>query len=236
MLHPAVLGQREREERDRARPGPLLRTMLGAVLRRTRREQRRTLADVAASARVSMQYLSELERGRKEASSEVLAAVCAALGLDLLDLLAAAWRAVAQERAAAAQMMPLRRVGFAPPSSASAGAASAGAAVAPSAPGAAAPTASAGADSNGARPAAEHGGADRAADARAETLAAAESELRALVIAAVQQAADAHAGLVLADISWLSGASSSDPRAGGEQQSEGSRPPRIGEIICQLAA
>jgi len=70
-------------------PSPLLRTMVGGVLRRTRLGQGRTLADVAASARISMQYLSELERGRKEASSEILAAVCRALRLDLSELLAA---------------------------------------------------------------------------------------------------------------------------------------------------
>ncbi|BCB91371.1 helix-turn-helix domain-containing protein [Phytohabitans suffuscus] len=66
---------------------PLLRTLVGEVLRRRRIEQRRTLADVARAARVSLPYLSEVERGRKEASSEVLAAVCAALGLDLADFL-----------------------------------------------------------------------------------------------------------------------------------------------------
>ena len=70
------------------RPRPLLRTMLGDVLRRTRLEQDRTLADVARAARVSMPYLSEVERGRKEASSEILAAICAALRIDLADLLA----------------------------------------------------------------------------------------------------------------------------------------------------
>jgi transcriptional regulator with XRE-family HTH domain len=48
------------------------------------------LADVAAAARVSMQYLSELERGRKEASSEILAALCDALDVDLTDLLTGA--------------------------------------------------------------------------------------------------------------------------------------------------
>jgi transcriptional regulator with XRE-family HTH domain len=70
------------------RPGrPLLRTTLGEVLRRVRLEQGRTLADVARTARVSMPYLSELERGRKEASSEILAAICAALRLDLADLI-----------------------------------------------------------------------------------------------------------------------------------------------------
>ena len=69
------------------RPKPLLRTLLGDVLRRARHGQRRTLADVAQAARVSMPYLSELERGRKEASSEVLAAVCDALGVELSDVL-----------------------------------------------------------------------------------------------------------------------------------------------------
>jgi transcriptional regulator with XRE-family HTH domain len=68
-------------------PRPLLRTMLGDVLRRTRREQGRTLADVARAAKVSMPYLSEVERGRKEASSEILAAICDALGIELSDLL-----------------------------------------------------------------------------------------------------------------------------------------------------
>jgi transcriptional regulator with XRE-family HTH domain len=67
---------------------PLLRTMIGDVLRRTRTEQGRTLADVARAARVSLPYLSELERGRKEASSEVLAAVCDALRIELADVLA----------------------------------------------------------------------------------------------------------------------------------------------------
>ena len=63
--------------------------MLGDVLRRTRLEQGRTLADVARAARVSMPYLSEVERGRKEASSEVLAAICDALRLELAELLTA---------------------------------------------------------------------------------------------------------------------------------------------------
>ena len=71
---------------------PLLRTIVGDVLRRIRLEQGRTLADVASEARVSMPYLSELERGRKEASSEILAAICAALDIDLSDLLAEARR------------------------------------------------------------------------------------------------------------------------------------------------
>ncbi len=77
------------------RSRPLLRTTLGEVLRRARRGQGRTLADVARAARVSMPYLSELERGRKEASSEVLAAVCDALGIELPDLLAEVGRELA---------------------------------------------------------------------------------------------------------------------------------------------
>jgi transcriptional regulator with XRE-family HTH domain len=60
---------------------------VGDVLRRERLAQERTLKDVAEAARISMPYLSELERGRKEASSEVLAAAARALGLGLTDLL-----------------------------------------------------------------------------------------------------------------------------------------------------
>jgi transcriptional regulator with XRE-family HTH domain len=76
----------------RPRTRPLLRTVLGDVLRRIRLDQRRTLADVADAARVSLPYLSELERGRKEASSEILAALCDALGIELSELLAAVRR------------------------------------------------------------------------------------------------------------------------------------------------
>ncbi|MFE2745842.1 helix-turn-helix domain-containing protein [Streptomyces scopuliridis] len=67
---------------------PLWRHLVGDVLRRERLAQERTLKDVAEAARISMPYLSELERGRKEASSEVLAAAARALGLGLADLLA----------------------------------------------------------------------------------------------------------------------------------------------------
>ncbi len=70
------------------RPRPLLRTKIGEALRRIRRAQGRTLAEVSRTARVSMPYLSEVERGRKEASSEILAAICDALRIDLADLLA----------------------------------------------------------------------------------------------------------------------------------------------------
>ncbi|MCA1824514.1 MAG: helix-turn-helix domain-containing protein [Mycobacteriales bacterium] len=67
---------------------PLLRRQLGAVLRRERAMQERTLRDLAAAAGVSIGYLSEIERGRKEASSELLACVCRALGVRLADVLA----------------------------------------------------------------------------------------------------------------------------------------------------
>ncbi|QEV19858.1 helix-turn-helix domain-containing protein [Streptomyces alboniger] len=69
---------------------PLWRDVVGDVLRRERLAQERTLKDVADAARISMPYLSELERGRKEASSEVLAAAAHALGLRLSDLLSLA--------------------------------------------------------------------------------------------------------------------------------------------------
>jgi len=61
----------------------LLRHLLGDALRRLRLRQGRTLREVSASARVSLGYLSEVERGQKEASSELLAAICAALGAPL---------------------------------------------------------------------------------------------------------------------------------------------------------
>ncbi|MFF8946120.1 helix-turn-helix domain-containing protein [Streptomyces sp. NPDC014864] len=69
---------------------PLWRDLVGDVLRRERLAQQRTLKDVAETARISMPYLSEIERGRKEASSEVLAAAARALGLGLGDLLSLA--------------------------------------------------------------------------------------------------------------------------------------------------
>ena len=66
--------------------GPLWREAVGRELRAVRREKHRTLAEVAADANVSMPYLSEIERGRKEPSSEVLGSVCRALDLRLVDL------------------------------------------------------------------------------------------------------------------------------------------------------
>jgi transcriptional regulator with XRE-family HTH domain len=83
---------------------------LGGVLRRARLEQGRTLADVARAAKVSLPYLSELERGRKEASSEVLAAICDALRIELSDLLAEAGRRLAADRVHRAPVVPLDAV------------------------------------------------------------------------------------------------------------------------------
>src|SRR3989442_5133524 len=61
----------------------LLRHLLGDALRRLRLRQGRTLREVSAAARVSLGYLSEVERGQKEASSELLSAICTALGTPL---------------------------------------------------------------------------------------------------------------------------------------------------------
>jgi DNA-binding Xre family transcriptional regulator len=65
----------------------VFRRLLGDVLRRHRQLQSRTLRDVAAAARISLGYLSEIERGRKEASSELLTSLCAALDISLADVL-----------------------------------------------------------------------------------------------------------------------------------------------------
>jgi transcriptional regulator with XRE-family HTH domain len=65
----------------------LLRRVLGETLRGQRLRQQRTLREVSSAARVSLGYLSEVERGQKEASSELLAAICDALELRLSDVL-----------------------------------------------------------------------------------------------------------------------------------------------------
>ena len=101
MIGPSGRGQR---------PRPLLRKMLGDVLRRIRREQGRTLADVARAAKVSMPYLSEVERGRKEASSEVLVAICDALHIELSDLLVEVGHDLVDHRAGRASVIRLAPV------------------------------------------------------------------------------------------------------------------------------
>lgn len=65
----------------------LLREAIGDRLRHARTNQRRTLREISHSARVSLGYLSEVERGQKEASSELLSAICDALELPLSELL-----------------------------------------------------------------------------------------------------------------------------------------------------
>src|SRR5947207_5117685 len=64
----------------------VLRQVVGETLRGMRLRQRRTLREVSASARVSLGYLSEVERGQKEPSSELLAAICGALDVALSEL------------------------------------------------------------------------------------------------------------------------------------------------------
>ena len=88
---------------------PLLRTLVGEVLRRNRLEQHRTLAEVAREACVSVPYLSEVERGRKEPSSEILAAVCDSLRIELADLLAEVRRELADDRAPILRLDSARR-------------------------------------------------------------------------------------------------------------------------------
>jgi transcriptional regulator with XRE-family HTH domain len=64
----------------------VLRHVVGDTLRSIRMRQRRTLREVSASARVSLGYLSEVERGQKEPSSELLAAICGALDVEMSEL------------------------------------------------------------------------------------------------------------------------------------------------------
>ena len=77
--------------------GTLLREVIGDVLRRARIDQGRTLREVSDAARVSLGYLSEVERGRKEASSELLSAICGALAVPLSRVLSEAGDEMAQE-------------------------------------------------------------------------------------------------------------------------------------------
>jgi transcriptional regulator with XRE-family HTH domain len=77
----------------------LVRGLLGDVLRRKRLRQGRTLREVSADARVSLGYLSEVERGQKEASSELLAAICMALEVPLSTVFAEVSEDLAREEA-----------------------------------------------------------------------------------------------------------------------------------------
>jgi transcriptional regulator with XRE-family HTH domain len=75
----------------------LFRRLLGDVLREQRMRRGMTLREVSAEARVSLGYISEIERGQKEASSELLYSLCAALDLPLSDVLREVSDAVALE-------------------------------------------------------------------------------------------------------------------------------------------
>ena len=65
----------------------LMRVMVGQTLRELRLQSGKTLRDVSGAARVSLGYLSEVERGQKEASSELLNAICGALDVELSHML-----------------------------------------------------------------------------------------------------------------------------------------------------
>ncbi|GAB6897422.1 helix-turn-helix domain-containing protein [Kineosporia succinea] len=80
----------------------LLRQEIGDVLRDARRQQGRTLREVSSVARVSLGYLSEVERGQKEASSELLASICGALAVPLSSVL----HEVSERVAAAENIVP----------------------------------------------------------------------------------------------------------------------------------
>ncbi len=77
----------------------LLRRVIGDALRARRQGQHRTLREVSTAANVSLGYLSEIERGQKEASSELLASICAALDAPLSEILSDVADAVALEEA-----------------------------------------------------------------------------------------------------------------------------------------
>jgi transcriptional regulator with XRE-family HTH domain len=83
----------------------LFRRLLGEVLRAQRMRQGRTLRQISADARVSLGYISEIERGQKEASSELLASICSALDVPLSEILSEVSDAVALEEAALAMQL-----------------------------------------------------------------------------------------------------------------------------------
>jgi transcriptional regulator with XRE-family HTH domain len=80
------LSTHEQFSTEGVRHMPVLRQVVGDTLRGLRMRQRRTLREVSATARVSLGYLSEVERGQKEPSSELLAAICSALDVELSEL------------------------------------------------------------------------------------------------------------------------------------------------------
>ena len=95
----AEIAPEEKKERKMV----VLRHEIGDVLRDVRQRQGRTLREVSHNARVSLGYLSEVERGQKEASSELLSSICSALDVPLSVML----REVSDPQAAADQLMEL---------------------------------------------------------------------------------------------------------------------------------
>jgi transcriptional regulator with XRE-family HTH domain len=87
----------------------LLRQVLGDALRARRQAQHRTLREVSGAANVSLGYLSEIERGQKEASSELLSAICDALGAQLSDVLRDASETLALAELTEAGLAPVGR-------------------------------------------------------------------------------------------------------------------------------
>ena len=102
-------GDDTNDDDGRGAPMTLLRRVLGDTLRGRRLRQRRTLREVSGAARVSLGYLSEVERGQKEASSELLASICEALDVKLSDVLSEVSETMRRsERAAEVARMPGR--------------------------------------------------------------------------------------------------------------------------------
>lgn len=93
----------------------LLRREVGDVLREKRQDQGRTLREVSASASVSLGYLSEVERGEKEASSELLASICRALDLPMAQMLSDVADRVGLAEAAERQVTTMLTEGLAKP-------------------------------------------------------------------------------------------------------------------------
>ena len=101
-------GARRGDRAEECPEEPLMRDLIGDLLRRTRVEQGRTLREVAEDAQVSLPYLSEIERGRKEASSELLAAIYRSLGLGIADVLGELYQRTSLARFERAGARPAR--------------------------------------------------------------------------------------------------------------------------------